>query len=281
MCRRSPRGCWTISASWWGPRASRPSGRFSSGPRPSRSTISRMAGSRRSWTKPSGGIPGWRWPARTAKAWHWARRSRRERRAAARVAATGAGSRVSTPLRVGTRGSALALWQTEHVRARLQAAGTPPCGSRSAPPATWCSMCPSPRSAAGHCSPSRSTTRCSKAGSISPCTRSRTCRRRSRRDRAGSGGRARGSAGRAGGPRAARVERPAPWRGAWPPAASGAGRSSSTCGPTLEVRDIRGNVDTRLAKLDAHAEWTGILLAAAGLVRLGFADGSASGCRPS
>ena len=42
--------------------------------------------------------------------------------------------------------------------------------------------------------------------------------------------------------------------------------------PDLQVRDIRGNVDTRLAKLDASPELTGILLAAAGLVRLGFAD---------
>ena len=40
----------------------------------------------------------------------------------------------------------------------------------------------------------------------------------------------------------------------------------------LEVRDIRGNVDTRLAKLAANAEWSGVLLAAAGLVRLGLAD---------
>ena len=40
--------------------------------------------------------------------------------------------------------------------------------------------------------------------------------------------------------------------------------------PDLEIRDIRGNVDTRLAKLDGNAEWTGILLAAAGLLRLGF-----------
>ena len=31
-------------------------------------------------------------------------------------------------------------------------------------------------------------------------------------------------------------------------------------------------MDTRLAKLEAHPEWAGILLAAAGLVRLGFAD---------
>ncbi|MDQ3137864.1 MAG: hydroxymethylbilane synthase, partial [Gemmatimonadota bacterium] len=41
--------------------------------------------------------------------------------------------------------------------------------------------------------------------------------------------------------------------------------------PDLQVRDVRGNVDTRLAKLDATFEWTGILLATAGLVRLGLA----------
>ena len=40
--------------------------------------------------------------------------------------------------------------------------------------------------------------------------------------------------------------------------------------PDLQVRDIRGNVDTRLAKLDANSEWSAILLAAAGLVRLGL-----------
>lgn len=39
--------------------------------------------------------------------------------------------------------------------------------------------------------------------------------------------------------------------------------------PDLVVADIRGNVDTRLAKLDARPEWAGIVLAAAGLVRLG------------
>jgi hydroxymethylbilane synthase len=42
--------------------------------------------------------------------------------------------------------------------------------------------------------------------------------------------------------------------------------------PDLDIRDIRGNVDTRLAKLAATPDWIGILLAAAGLVRLGFAD---------
>ena len=42
--------------------------------------------------------------------------------------------------------------------------------------------------------------------------------------------------------------------------------------PDLIVRDVRGNVDTRLAKLQANAKWTGILLAVAGLVRLGLGD---------
>jgi hydroxymethylbilane synthase len=40
--------------------------------------------------------------------------------------------------------------------------------------------------------------------------------------------------------------------------------------PDLSVVDLRGNVDTRLAKLEAHPEWDAILLATAGLVRLGL-----------
>lgn len=40
--------------------------------------------------------------------------------------------------------------------------------------------------------------------------------------------------------------------------------------PDLNVVDLRGNVGTRLAKLDASPEWAGILLATAGLVRLGL-----------
>jgi hydroxymethylbilane synthase len=40
--------------------------------------------------------------------------------------------------------------------------------------------------------------------------------------------------------------------------------------PDLQIRDIRGNVDTRLAKLDAASGWAAILLATAGLVRLGL-----------
>ncbi|MBA3318315.1 MAG: hydroxymethylbilane synthase [Gemmatimonadales bacterium] len=38
----------------------------------------------------------------------------------------------------------------------------------------------------------------------------------------------------------------------------------------LRVQDIRGNVDTRLAKLDRNEDWSAILLATAGLLRLGL-----------
>lgn len=42
--------------------------------------------------------------------------------------------------------------------------------------------------------------------------------------------------------------------------------------PDFQIDDIRGNVDTRLAKLDKHDDWSAILLATAGLSRLGFGD---------
>jgi len=41
--------------------------------------------------------------------------------------------------------------------------------------------------------------------------------------------------------------------------------------PDLDIRDLRGNVNTRLAKLD-KGEYDAIILAAAGLIRLGMAD---------
>ena len=40
--------------------------------------------------------------------------------------------------------------------------------------------------------------------------------------------------------------------------------------PDLRAQDIRGNVDTRLAKLEGNQEWSAILLATAGLLRLGL-----------
>jgi hydroxymethylbilane synthase len=42
--------------------------------------------------------------------------------------------------------------------------------------------------------------------------------------------------------------------------------------PDLTVVDLRGNVETRLAKLDRTDEWAAVVLAVAGLVRLGLAD---------
>jgi hydroxymethylbilane synthase len=40
--------------------------------------------------------------------------------------------------------------------------------------------------------------------------------------------------------------------------------------PDLRVADLRGNVDTRVAKLDTRPEWVAIVLATAGLLRLGL-----------
>ncbi len=40
--------------------------------------------------------------------------------------------------------------------------------------------------------------------------------------------------------------------------------------PDLQIVDVRGNVDSRLAKLDSRLEWTAMVLASAGLVRLGL-----------
>ena len=40
--------------------------------------------------------------------------------------------------------------------------------------------------------------------------------------------------------------------------------------PDLKVVDVRGNVETRLTKLDNQGSWSGILLATAGLTRLGL-----------
>ena len=47
--------------------------------------------------------------------------------------------------------------------------------------------------------------------------------------------------------------------------------------PDLRVSEIRGNVGTRLRKLTEHPDWAGIVLARAGLERLGHADAMRTG----
>ncbi|NNJ08947.1 hydroxymethylbilane synthase [Chloroflexales bacterium ZM16-3] len=49
--------------------------------------------------------------------------------------------------------------------------------------------------------------------------------------------------------------------------------------PDLQLRDVRGNVDTRLRKL-AEGQYDAIILASAGLDRLGFTDATLDGPRP-
>ena len=56
----------------------------------------------------------------------------------------------------------------------------------------------------------------------------------------------------------------------WAQAACVGGLSCGTPGPTCEWADIRGNVDTRLRKVD-NGEFDAIVLAEAGLERLGLA----------
>ena len=71
----------------------------------------------------------------------------------------------------------------------------------------------------------------------------------------------------------------------WAPRACAGARSCWRCGPDLDVRELRGNVDTRLRKL-AEGDYDAIVLAAAGLARLGRAAEGApvrppsSCCRP-
>ena len=47
--------------------------------------------------------------------------------------------------------------------------------------------------------------------------------------------------------------------------------------PDLRVSEIRGNVGTRLRKLGERLDWAGLVLARAGLERLGYADALAAG----
>ena len=49
--------------------------------------------------------------------------------------------------------------------------------------------------------------------------------------------------------------------------------------PDVQIKDLRGNVDTRLRKLD-EGQYAAIVLAAAGLTRLGWADRIAESLAP-
>jgi hydroxymethylbilane synthase len=174
-------------------------------------------------------------------------------------------------LRVGTRGSALALWQTEHVRARLAAAGHPTerveirttgdvvqhvplarIGSRALfTKQIDDAMLAGQIDLAVHSLKDLPTVLPEGIGLVAV----------SEREDARDALVARGPL-------------------AWQDLPQGAVLATSSLRrraqmlflrPDLQVRDIRGNVDTRLKKLDAADDWTAIVLAAAGLIRLGLA----------
>ena len=175
-------------------------------------------------------------------------------------------------LRVGTRGSALALWQTEHVRARLHQAGC--VTDRIEIRTTGDLVQHVPLAQIG--SRALFTKQIDDAmldGRIDLAVHSL-------KDLPTMlpAGIALVAVGEREDPRDALVGR-GPLR--WSDLSEGAVLATSSLRrraqlwhlrPDLDIRDIRGNVDTRLAKLAANPDWTGILLAVAGLVRLGFAD---------
>ncbi len=179
---------------------------------------------------------------------------------------------MSTPaaLRIGTRGSALALWQTERVRHRLQEAGY---STERIEIRTTGDLVPD--------------VPLSRIGSRALFTRQIDEALLERRiDLAVHSlkdlptelpdGIALAAIGEREDPRDALVGRgPVRWselpRGATVATSSLRRRAQLLhLRPDLQVADIRGNVDTRIARLDAHSEWAAILLAAAGLVRLGL-----------
>ena len=179
---------------------------------------------------------------------------------------------MTAPLRVGTRGSALAFWQTEHVRARLHAAGY----------ATERVEIRTTGDMVQHVALARIGDRALFTKQIDDAMLE------ARIDLAVHSlkdlptmlppGITLAAVGEREDPRDALVGR-GPLQ--WSDLPHGAVLATSSLRrraqllhlrSDLEVQDIRGNVDTRLAKLDAHPEWAGILLAAAGLIRLGLGD---------
>ena len=180
-------------------------------------------------------------------------------------------SAAASPLRVGTRGSALALWQTEAVRTRLHALGY--ATERLEIRTTGDVVLDIPLASIG--SRALFTKQLDDAmleGRIDLAVHSlkdlptqlpagiRIAAISLRED-----------------PRDALVGR-GPLR--WRDVPTGATIATSSlrrraqllsARPDLSVVDVRGNVDTRLAKLDRSDLWSATLLATAGLVRLGLA----------
>ena len=178
---------------------------------------------------------------------------------------------MTAPLRVGTRASALALWQTEHVRSRLGAAGY--ATERVEIRTTGDLVQHVPLARIGiRALFTKQIDDAMLEGRIDLAVHSLKDLPTGLPD-----GIAVVAVGEREDPRDALVGRgPLEWselpRGAVLATSSLRRRAQLLhLRPDLQVCDIRGNVDTRLAKLDATLEWAGILLATAGLVRLGFA----------
>jgi len=176
----------------------------------------------------------------------------------------------SRPLRVGTRGSALALWQTERVREALAAWGLE--SERIEIRTTGDVVTHVPLSRIG--SRALFTRQLDDAlleGRIDLAVHSLKDLPTRLPE-----GIAIGAVGLREDPRDALVARPGL---AWASLPRGATVATSSlrrraqllrARPDLSIADIRGNVDTRLSKLDRDPEWSAIVLAAAGLIRLGL-----------
>ena len=173
-------------------------------------------------------------------------------------------------VRVGTRASPLALWQTEHVRSRLEAAGFPT--ERVEIRTTGDLVADVPLARIGSVALfTRQLDDAMLSGRIDLAVHSLKDLPTRLPD---------GIVLAAVGPRAdfrdALVGRGALCWSQLPPSAIVATSSLRRraqllrARPDLQITSIRGNVDTRLRKLDETAEWTATVLAAAGLDRLGL-----------
>lgn len=175
------------------------------------------------------------------------------------------------PLRVGTRASALALWQTERVRARLAEHGY--ISERIEVRTTGDVIQDVPLARiGGRAFFTKQLDDAILEGRIDIAVHSLKDLPTELPD-----GIALGAVGLREDPRDALVAREGV---EWATLPSGAAVATSSqrrraqllhARPDLRLEDIRGNVDTRLAKLDRNDDWSAIVLAAAGLVRLGLA----------